>query len=112
MDPISNVDRLVLLLRQRLSERAATARGPAAVSRRPPAAPDAIRTLAAVEGLDPRRLRRTLIESLLAEAFGRSVVNEARFQQVVDRVTDTIEADAEAASLLGRVVDDLKAAAR
>lgn len=111
MDPISNVDRLVLLLRQRLSERAAT-RGPAGVSRRPPAAPDAVRTLAAVEGLDPRRMRRTLIESLLAEAFGRSVVNEARFQQVVDRVTETIEADAEAARLLGRVVDDLKAAAR
>jgi hypothetical protein len=113
MDPVSNVDRLVLLLRQRLSERAATQRGGAAASRRRPQAPaDMVRELAAVEGLDDRRLRRALIQSLLADAFGKQVVNEAQFQQVVDRVTQTLEEDPAMARLLHRVVGDLRTAAR
>lgn len=113
MDPISNVDRLVLLLRQRLSERSATNRGSAAASRRtsPPPA-DMVRELAAVEGMDERHLRRALIQNLLSDAFGKGVVNEAQFQQVVDRVTHAIEADPETARLLQRVVGDLRTAAR
>jgi len=111
MDAISNVDRLVLLLRQRLSERGATR--PAATSRRasPPPA-DAVRALAAVEGMDVRHLRRALIQNLLSDLFGPRLVNEAQFQQVVDRVTEAIEEDPETARLLQRVVGDLKAAAR
>jgi hypothetical protein len=112
MDPISNVDRLVLLLRQRLSERSAVASRGAAARRTQPAAPDAVRALAAVEGMDERHLRRALIQSLLADSFGRQVVNEAQFQQVVDRVTQTIEEDPDTVRLLQRVVGDLRTAAR
>jgi hypothetical protein len=114
MDPISNVDRLVLLLRQRLSERSTARHGAAtAASRRtsPPPA-DVVRALAAVEGMDERHLRRALIQSLLSDAFGKGVVNEAQFQQVVDRVTQTIEDDPDTARLLQRVVGDLRIAAR
>jgi len=114
MDPISNVDRLVLLLRQRLSERAKTTRGgPVAGSGRAQQAPAAtVRALAAVEGMDDRHLRRALIQNLLSGSFGEQVVNDAKFQQVVDRVTQTIEADAETAKLLQRMVRELKEAAR
>ena len=114
MDPISNVDRLVLLLRQRLSERSTAQRSAAAAASRrtsPPAA-DVVRALAAVEGMDERHLRRALIQSLLSDAFGKAVVNEAQFQQVVDRVTQTIEDDPDTARLLQRVVGDLRTAAR
>lgn len=113
MEPISNVDRLVLLLRQRLDERARVAPGRAASAaniRRND--PPAIQALAAVEGVDDRHLRRALIQNLLSESFGEKIINEAGFQQVVNRVTQTIEADVETARLLDRLVRDLKAAAR
>lgn len=112
MDPVSNVDRLVLLLRQRLAERSASAsgRGPATARRANPRA--AIRELAAVDGADERPLRRALIQKLISESLGERLVNEAQFQQVVDRVTSAIEADPEAAKLLQRVVRELKAEAR
>jgi len=112
MDPISNVDRLVLLLRQRLAERSTATRNSAAARRSSPPPADAVRALAAVEGMDERHLRRALIQNLLSDVFGQRLVNEAQFQQVVDRVTQTIEDDPDTARLLQRVVGDLKTAAR
>lgn len=115
MQPISNVDRLVLLLRQRLAERgkasrpsAATA-GAAAPAR---AAPSALQALAGVDGVDERHLRRALIQDLLSDSFGERAINDAQFQRVVDRVTETIEGDPQAAKLLQRVLGDLTAPAR
>src|SRR5690242_7816440 len=98
MDPISNVDRLVLLLRQRLAERSRLA-GSARVAvrpgapERPPSGIDNVQALAAVEGVDDRQLRRALIQNILADQLGPKLINDAKFQQVVDRVTETIEAD-------------------
>lgn len=114
MDPVSNVDRLILLLRQRLQERAsAQARGASARSSGSRAQPvSALRELLSVEGVDERHLRRALIQNLLAESFDRRVLNDAQFQQVIDRVTETIEGDGEASKLLARLVRELKAAAR
>jgi hypothetical protein len=111
MDPISNVDRLVLLLRQRLSERS---RGGAGATRRDRAAakPDAVRALDGVRDLDDRQLRRALVQNVLTDQFGAEMINEAQFQQMVDRVTETIEDDAAASALLGRLVAELRAAAR
>jgi hypothetical protein len=117
MDPISNVDRLVLLLRQRLDERARAERGEAdEVGRRQsePAltGPDALRALASVEGVDDRQLKRALIQNLLAEALGPGLINDAGFQQVVEQVTETLDAEPASAQLLARVAQDLRAAAR
>jgi hypothetical protein len=114
MDPISNVDRLVLLLRQRLQERE-RARGPAKAGRR--AAPatggmSAAQALAAIDDVDERHLRRALIQGLLSDQFGSNVINEARFQQIVDRVLGAIEDDDAGRALLDRISKDLRAASR
>jgi hypothetical protein len=109
---ISNVDRLVLLLRERLAQRTKVARGAtrgASPVRASPA--EMIRELAAVEGMDERLLRRTLVQNLLLDSFGETVVYDAQFQQVVERVTQTIEADPKTAELLQRMVRELKAEA-
>lgn len=115
MDPISNVDRLVLLLRQRLTERSKSAarRGDSrAQGSRPNEQLSAVQAMAAVADMDERHLRRALIQNLLSESLGPKLVNEAVFQQLVDRVTETIEAEPETARLLQRLVADLRAAPR
>ncbi|HEX3673455.1 MAG TPA: hypothetical protein VHU87_04215 [Rhizomicrobium sp.] len=109
MDPISNADRLVLLLRQKLQERAK-----AGASARPgkkaeqPATRSGIQALAAVEGSDERPLRRALIQNLLADQLGPALLNDAQFQQIVSRVTEAIEDDPGASQLLSRLVSELR----
>lgn len=113
MDPVSNVDRLVLLLRQRLREREG-AKGIGRVRSGTTSRAERSGTaqaLAAIAGVDDRQLRRALIQGLLSEQFGARLVNEARFQQVVDRVVDALESDEEGVALLGRVTKDIRSAA-
>ncbi|MGE5566080.1 MAG: hypothetical protein ACM3YN_08000 [Parcubacteria group bacterium] len=115
MDPVSNVDGLVLLLRQRLLERSrtsASSQKDRKAGGRADAGVASVQALAAVDDLDDRQLKRALIQNILAEQLGRGLLNEARFQQVVDRVTDTIELDADASKLLSRLIGDLRVAAR
>lgn len=112
MDPVSNVDRLVLLLRQKLQERSKSV---ATRRRDPNPAPtgmDRLQALAAIDGLEERQLRRALIQNILSDQFGVQLINEAKFQQVVDRVTEAIEADPDAARLMIRVISELKDDAR
>ncbi len=113
MEPISNADRLVLLLRQKLQERAKAggAARTADKSRSGVAtpAPSGLQALAAAEGVDERTLRRAFVQHLLADQLGPELINDAQFQQVVTRVTDTIEEDAAAAGLLSRLIADLRA---
>ena len=118
MDPVSNVDQLVLLLRQRLLERTRAAKGQPAQPRnrtQSPLAPtglDNLQALAAIEGVDDRQLRRALVQSILADRLGGQLINGARFHQVVDKVTETMEAEAGASKLLSRLVGELRAQAR
>jgi hypothetical protein len=113
MDPISNVDRLVLLLRQRLEARAKKGASTAGPSVQQPNTPmDGVQALAGVDGVDDRQLGRALIQSVLVEQFGQAVMNDAKFQQVVDRVTETLEEDPGGSGLLGRLVAELRASAR
>lgn len=114
MDPVSNVDRLVFLLRDRLGARMRAAPGSAlrpATGERPPPSIDSLQALAALEGVDDRRLRRALIQNVLADQFGGDLLNDARFQQIVDRVTETLEQDTAGLRLLDRVVTELREAA-
>lgn len=112
MEPISNADRLAALLRQRLKERARTEGGSKSArnsgSGSAPKGAAAVRALAAVEGVDNRQMRRTVIQHLLADQFGEQLVNEAQFQQIVTRVADAIEEDGAAAALLDTVMRDLR----
>jgi hypothetical protein len=114
MDPVSNANRIAMLLRQRLQERARSgaaqrggrkeATGAGAAARK-----GAVRGAGAIEALDDRRLKRALIENILADQFGAGLVNDAKFQQVVDQVTEAIEAEGDGALLLARAVAELRA---
>ncbi len=113
MEPISNVDRLVLLLRQRLEERtrAAGLRKPSPKGDRQASPLAQVQALAAIDGVDDQQLKRALIQSLLTEQFGSELINEAKFQRVVDKVTETIDGEEGSARLLSRIVSELRAAA-
>ena len=107
MEPISNVDRLVGLLRRRLQERqklagSSTARAPAR---------SAVAGVQALAGgdLDDRALARALIEAAMADALGEDLVNAPKFQQVVDKVIGTLEAEPTTADLLARALVELRA---
>jgi hypothetical protein len=114
MDPVSNANRIAMLLRQRLQERskaagAGRAGRPELGGRGETAKKGAVRRPDAVEALDDRRLRRALIEDILADQLGPALVNDAKFQQVVDQVTEAIEADTDGAAVFAKVVADLRA---
>ncbi|WP_426000357.1 hypothetical protein [Caulobacter sp. DWR1-3-2b1] len=111
MTRINSTEGLVALLRQRLLARAKTggARPSAAAAR---AEPSLVQALAEIEGLEERPLRRVLIQEVLADHFGRELVNDARFQQVVDRVTAALDEDPETSQVFARVIADLRAGAR
>jgi hypothetical protein len=114
MTVVTPVEGLVALLRQRLM---ADAKGRSILKAGQPRntehqAGSLVQALAEIEGFDERRLRRALIQDLLTDHFGKALVNDARFQQVVDRVTATLDEDAEGARLMSRVIADLRHAAR
>ena len=113
MDPISNADRLVVLLRQKLLERSKAsasgrAGGKAKANIEAPSQAAGVHALAAIEGTDERLLRRAFIQHLLADQLGPALINDAQFQQVVSRVTETIEEDPDAFRLLSRLVAELR----
>jgi hypothetical protein len=113
MDPISNTDRLVRLLRQKLEERAKTkASTPSAPATK--VRPRGTETVRAITGefvragVDDKQLRRALIEQLLADQFGPALANEAKFQQVIDRVDDIMAADPTIGPLVDRAIRQIR----
>src|SRR5262249_19613947 len=113
MDPISNADRLVLLLRQKLQERAkASASGrvgeKAKADIQTPVEAAGVHAFAAIEGADERMLRRAFIQHLLSDQLGSALINDAQFQQIVSHVTEAIEDDPHASQLLTRLVAELR----
>ena len=116
MDPVSNIDGLVLLLRQRLLDRARTTNADRTerkltAGERKPASLDSVTALVSIEGVDDRQLGRALIQSILADQFGPALINEAKFQQVVDRVSETLQAEPKSAQLLSSLLQGLRNAA-
>ncbi|MFT4025388.1 MAG: hypothetical protein QM676_01105 [Novosphingobium sp.] len=106
MEALSNTDRFVILLRQKLAERGRTksarARPAAAARSVDPANNAPIARQVARAGASDQDLRRTIVEQLIAERLG-PLGNDARFQQVVQRVTDIIAEDAELDGLLADI---------
>jgi hypothetical protein len=111
VEPISNADRIVAILRQRLRDSAKAEAGKSRETSKRGAPPVAtgLAALATLGGANPAQLRRACIQALLAEQMGQQLLNDAHFQQVVGRVTEAIENDEAAAQLLDRVIADLKA---
>ena len=71
-----------------------------------------VQAMAALEGVDDEQLKRALVQDILADQFGPTLLNDAKFQQVVDRVTDAMKRDSGLSQVLSRVVGELRQAAR
>lgn len=59
---------------------------------------------------DPQRGRkafRVFIEAVLLSHFGESLVNDAKFYQIVDDVQNALEADAACAAMVGTAIEHL-----
>jgi|SRR5882672_7431739 len=111
MEPISNADRLALLLRQKLQERAKAAAKPGAKPASNvagPSEPSGVLAPIPIESADERPFRRAVIQNILADQLGPALINDAQFQHVVSRVTEIIEDDPDASQLLSRVIADLR----
>lgn len=113
MDPISQVDQLVLLLRQRLLERSAArprhrsesgVRGDLARL----SASQRLQQIAALDALGERGVRRGIVQSLLAEHLGRELLNDANFQQTIDDVVDALERDEKGRAVMREVIVQLR----
>lgn len=114
MDPISNADRFVALLRQKLAERADARKGQKAETaagetrQRGAELVQGVAARAARAGQDDRKLRRTIVEQLLADRFGAKLVNEPRFQEVIGQVEELMAADPQLSALLGEVIAEIR----
>lgn len=117
MDPISNADRVIALLRQRLlqkSKSGSAARKDAkrSVQNPSPTGLESVQKMAGIDGIDDHQLGRALIQSLLVDELGSELLNESKFQQVVDKVVETIEAEPNGHKLISRLVGELRASSR
>lgn len=113
MDPVSNADRLVRLLRQQLVERS-RAKKTRKSQKNQSLQDDGVDRLRSVAGEVVRaggqdqQLRRLLVEQLLSEQFGTALSNEPRFQQVVDQVSEIMSTDPSISDLLSQVTLELR----
>ncbi len=114
MDPINNADRFVALLRQKLAERTETRRtekqeaGATETRKHGAEAVKGIAARAAQAGQDNRKLRRTIVEQLLADRFGARLVNEPRFQEIVIQVDELMAADPQISAMLDEVIAEIR----
>jgi hypothetical protein len=114
MEAISHIDRLVIVLRQRMMERSkssVTGRKEKRSDSGTAGWVDNLHALAALERVDDHQLRRALVQNILADQFGSGFINDPKFQQVVERVTEALEADEAGSVLINRCVTELRLAA-
>lgn len=114
MTRITNVDQVLLLIRQqlqRLSGNGAPARKARATSARGPQRQSALGRLSALsrlEDLPESELEQSLVRALLADEFGDGLANDPRFLRVAGEVSHIIAADEEARGLLRQAVRRVK----
>ncbi len=109
MTRIDNNQQLIAIVRQQL-ERASKAK----IERTPKVAPSTskevtgAKRLSQLEGFNEDELSRALVESILTEEFGEGLINEAQFQQIVDKITKQLKSDGESAKLISDTLLELK----
>ena len=101
---------MVMVLRQRILERSKTIpKGRKGQAREASGTwIENLKALAAVEEVDDHQLRRAFVQNILADQFGHGLINETKFQQVVERVTEALEADESGSALINRFVAELR----
>lgn len=105
MTRVTNTDQILLLLQQqlqRVSGRKETRRTAKVGSNRPGQLPTIgrLKALAQLQELSNEEFERTLIQGLLIDEFGEAVVNDPRFQKMVDKVLAIISSDMQTRQLL------------
>jgi len=115
MDPVSAAQIFAIQLRQRLAERARAANSEKSsnaspVDTRQAHAPSGLAAFVSQSTTTDHEARRALVEQLLANQFGNELLNQARFQQIIDQVTAVLEADPELSGMMAEVLRDLPAA--
>lgn len=111
MTRITSSDQVLLLLRSHLDraqgnkrkKTAAAARGATTASTRL----QRVQRMANDQALSNSEIRRSLLAGMLAEEFGDAVVNDSKFQQMVDDVLRVVEQDERGRTLLDRAVTQL-----
>ncbi|HTN14544.1 MAG TPA: hypothetical protein VL094_07035 [Sphingomonadaceae bacterium] len=106
MTRISNVDQVLMLLRQQLQRldkstrnRKGAAASAAGTQRRPPAA-GRVEAVLRTDDLSDEDLARTLVSALLVDEFGEAAANDPAFQHMAAEVHRIITADPQAGKLL------------
>jgi len=113
MTRISNVDQVLLLLREQL-QRAGKNREATRKSRTGDADPaaarplDRVRALAALDTLNEDEVRRAVVRGLLIEELGEGIGNDAALQKIVTDVVRIIGEVSGGNDLLNRAVIQLK----
>ena len=116
MTRISNVDQVLMLLRQQLqrmsgpdrSRKRSTAASTAAQKRE-----TAARRIEAVtrhDDLGDEDLGRTLLGALLVDEFGEAAANDHKFQKLVDEVYRIVASDAQSRAVLDSAVKEVRKA--
>lgn len=111
MEPVTNTSRVAALLRQRLLERF-RAKGTGKAAGASSGEVGALHALAGAPDVDERHLKRALVQDILSDELGSQLLNEAQFQQVVEKVIAALEDDEGSSKLLATVITDLRSNAR
>ena len=112
MDPITSANPFAILLRQRLLERAKQAAKSAAskaatVSHTAPNSLAPLSSFVSNKCVTDHESNRALIEHMLGTEFGDHMLNQAKFQRLVDRVTKAMESDPELSRQMHKVLGAL-----
>jgi hypothetical protein len=103
IDRLTDAERLAQMLRQRLIDRARTAKRDSVQVRTVSQSAGGVKPVS-LSGLDEKSQRRKIVERLLAENLGPQLVNDAQFQQITTQVTQAIESDPDMASLFAQLL--------
>ncbi|NJM51316.1 MAG: hypothetical protein HC843_10990 [Sphingomonadales bacterium] len=116
MNPVSQADHFVILLRQQLAERLRKQKTDSIQKAESRAGQERkvtpVSSAVVRSGGDDRQLRRIIVEQLLTDRFGRNLVNEAGFQAVLDQVVEQMENDPAMLQMFSNVIGEVRREAR
>ncbi len=113
MTRINNVDQLVLLLQERLDAASRKKRSAKNTKTGHTKAPTHTRDVSVAQDLldsgnfTENDIQHALIQGILSQEFGDRLVNDANFQQVVNKVVEIIDRDPDMRKLLQESLQEL-----